>query len=97
MDGPRQFGAPRTLPACRAATLADATDGRLSGPKKIIMKLHVDGGHASPQQWKRALVDSEGNNTHLPTYFGEVLAQREVCPVCEKAPRSPAAGAATVA
>ena len=96
-DGPFRIETPLAFAACEAVTLGAARDGSLTGPKKIIMKLHVDGGHASPQQWKRALVDSEGNNMHLPTYFGEVLAQREVCPVFEKAPRSPVAGAATVA
>ena len=43
---------PKELPACTAVTLGDARDGSISDPKKIIMKLHVNWGHASATQLK---------------------------------------------
>ena len=61
------------------------------------MKLHVNWGHASAQQRKRASVDSEGNNVHLLTCVDEVLARREVSQASEKAPHFLAAGTSTVA
>ena len=48
----------------KAVALADAADGRQSGPKRIIMKLHVLWGHASAQNLKRVLADSDGGNMH---------------------------------
>ena len=61
------------------------------------MKLHVTWGHASAQQLKRVLVDSEGNNAHFPTSVDEVPAQCEVRQAFGKAPHTPGAGAPTVA
>ena len=48
-DGPYHFEPPHSFPACKAATLKDAMDGFLSGPKEIFTKLHVNWGHASAQ------------------------------------------------
>ena len=50
----------RTFTARKAATSGDARDGTLSGPNKIIMKLHVNWGRFSAQEIKRVLVDSGG-------------------------------------
>ena len=52
-------------------------DACLSDPKKIIMKLRVNWGHASAQQWKRALAGSDGVNMHLADYAGVVSGRRE--------------------
>ena len=46
--------------------------GCVSDPKEIVMKLHVGGGHASAQQLKRALVNSDGDNAHLANHVHEV-------------------------
>ena len=43
------------------------------------MELHVNWGHASAQQLKRALVAAEGNSMHLLTCVDEALGRREVC------------------
>ena len=43
------------------------------GPKKIVMRLHVDWGHASAKQLKRVSAESGGGNMHLLTCADEVL------------------------
>ena len=40
----------------QSGVIGDSRDGTPSGPKKIIMKLHTNGGRASTQQIKRACV-----------------------------------------
>ena len=95
--GPYRFEAPRTLAACKAVTLGDAHDSNLTDPERIAMKLHVNWGHASSQQLKRVLADSEGDKMHLLTCLDGVLARREVCQASVKAPHDPAAGTSTVA
>ena len=60
-----QFEPPHASSGCKAAALGDSMDGCLSGPKKIVMKLHVSRGHASAHQLKRVLVDSIGAFAHL--------------------------------
>ena len=45
-DGLRQFDPPGALSARKAVTLGDALGGCLSDPKKIVVKLHVNWGHA---------------------------------------------------
>ena len=57
------------------------------------MKLHANWGHASAQQLKRALVDSDENNMHLLTCADEVLEEFEVRRAFDKAPYVPIAGA----
>ena len=91
-DAPYRCETPLTFAACKVAE-----DGCPSGPKKIVAKLRVIWGHASAQQLRRVLVDSDGGNIHLLTCAGEALAQREACQACEQAPYIPAAGASTVA
>ena len=54
------FVLPKDFSACAAVTLGDARDNSISDPKKIIMKLHVNWGHALAIQLKRVLVDSGG-------------------------------------
>ena len=61
------------------------------------MKSYVNRGHASAQQLKRELADSDWNNAHLRTCVGEEPAQCEVCQAFEKAPHFPAAGTSTAA
>ena len=46
-NGLLRFVPPKDFSACTAATLGDARDDSISDPKKIIMKLHVNWGHAS--------------------------------------------------
>ena len=65
--------------------------GRLSGPKKIIMKLHVNWGHVSAQKLKRVLVDSNGGNMHLVTLVGEVSDQCKVRRASDESPHIPSA------
>ena len=48
-DSMCSFTPPRALLAGKAATLGDALDGTPSGPKRILMKLRVNRGHASAQ------------------------------------------------
>ena len=50
VDGLYRFEPPNTFSACKAVTLVDAMDGRLSDPGAVIMKLQVNWGHASAQQ-----------------------------------------------
>ena len=62
--------------ACAAATLGDAQGDSISGPKKIIMKLHATRRHASATQSPRVLVDSDGgmfhSANHVDKAFGEM-------------------------
>ena len=67
-----QFEPPRTLPACRVATLGGSMDGYLLGPEKIITKLRVNSGHASAQQMIRFLANSDEGNVHLLPCADEV-------------------------
>ena len=46
-SGPIRLAPPREFPACTAVTLGDARNDSISDPKKIIMKLHANWGHAS--------------------------------------------------
>ena len=61
-------GLPQTFSACRAVTSSDARYGYPSGPKKIIVKLHVNREPASAQQLKRETADSDVENMHLFNY-----------------------------
>ena len=85
----------RTFLACGAATLGDARDGTRSDPKKIIMKLRVNRGHASTRQIRRVLVASEEANLHLPRHIGEVLGRCDVCRFLDRAPPLHIAGTPT--
>ena len=67
-------------------------DGCPSDPKKIIMKCHVNWGHASARQLMKVLLDSDGDNIHLGNYVAEALANRDGCRAFDKAPNVPTAG-----
>ena len=45
-SGLLRFPTPRKFVACTAVTLRDAQDEGVEGPKKIIMKLRANWGHA---------------------------------------------------
>ena len=91
-----RFVPPREFPACAAATSGDARDDSISDPKKIIMKLHVNWGHASATQLKRVLVDSDGSMSHFAPHLEAVLGKCDVCRAFDKAPHVPIAGASAV-
>ena len=55
-----RFEPPRLFPACTAATLRGARVESAPDPGKVIMKLHVNWGHASARTLKRALADLDG-------------------------------------
>ena len=50
------------------------------------MKLHINWGHASASQLKRAPVDSDGETTGLINMAGDAPQQREVCRAFDRAP-----------
>ena len=91
-DGLYHFEHPHTFSACKAGTFRGATDGCLSGPKESITKLHLNWGHASAQQLKRAPAASDGDDMHLVNHADEVLEQRDVCRAFDKAPTAPITG-----
>ena len=91
-----RFAPPREFSACTAVTLGDAQDDNISDPKKIIMKLHANWGHASATQLKRVLVDSDGGMSHLVNQVDQVLETCDVCRAFDKAPHIPIAGTTTV-
>ena len=78
-----------------AVTLGDAGDGALLDPERIIMKLRDNWGLTSAQQISRALVDSDGDNLHLPQHVDAVLEHCEVCRTFDRAPPAPIAGTST--
>ena len=71
-------------------------DGCLLYPKRTIVKLHVNWGHASAQQLSRVLAGSDEDNMHLATETHEVVAQCEVRRAHDEAPHVPFAGTPTV-
>ena len=73
--------------------MGDATDARLSEPRKINIKLHPNWGHASAQQPNRISGDSDWDYIHLVTCVDEVSEQCEVRRTFDKAPHVPVAGA----
>ena len=68
----------------------------MEAPKRIIMKLHANWGHASASQLKRILVDSDSGLSHLVAHVDSVLDTREVRRVSDKAPHLPIAGTSSV-
>ena len=69
------FQTPQLFSACKAVTLRDAGNAEISDPNKVIMKLHINWGHASATQIKRAPVDAEGEPQSLLQYVDEVVSQ----------------------
>ena len=61
-------------------------DKCVSDPKKIIMELRVNRGHASAQRLKRESVDSGGGNMHLANCAAEVLEQYEASRPFDRGP-----------
>ena len=55
----RRFGLTNTFSARKAVSLGAAGGGCLADPKKIFMKLRVNGGQASAQQLRRVLLDTD--------------------------------------
>ena len=72
-SGLLRFATPKKFVACTAATLREAQDEGAADPKKIIMKLHANWGHASANQLKRILVDSDSGMSHLVARVDSVL------------------------
>ena len=95
-SGLLRFSTPKKFVACTAVTLRDAQDEGAEDPKKIIMKLHANWGHASASQLKRILVDSDGGMSHLVAHVDSVLGNCEVCRAFDKAPHLPIAGTSSV-
>ena len=77
-------------------TSGDAQDDSISDPKKIIMKVHANWGHASATQFERVLIDSDGGMSHLVNQVDQVLETCDVCRAFDKAPRIPIAGTTSV-
>ena len=92
-DGLRRFDPPSVFAACTAVTQGGARDVSASGPRMIIMTLHVTWGHASAHQLKRVWVDPANGNSHPVPYVDEVLRRCGSCRASDKAPRAPIAGA----
>ena len=95
-SGLLRFSTPKKFVACTAVTLRDAQDEGVEDPKKIIMKLHANWGHASASQLKRILVDSDSGMSHLVAHVDGVLDTCEVCRAFDKAPHLPIAGTSSV-
>ena len=95
-SGLLRFSTPKKFAACAAVTLLDAQDEGVMDPKKIIMKLRANWGHASASQLKRILVDSDGGMSHLVAHVDSVLETCEVCRAFDKAPHLPIAGTSSV-
>ena len=90
------FRTPQLFSACKAVTLKDAGNAEISDPNTLIMKLHINWGHASATQIKRVLVDAEGDTQSLLQHVGEVASQCDNCKAFEKAPHIPIAGTSSV-
>ena len=95
-SGLLRFVPPEEFSACTAGTLGDARGDSISDPEQIITKLHANWGHASANQLKRELVDSDGGMSHLANRADEVLENCDVCRAFDKAPRVPIAGTSAV-
>ena len=91
-DGLLRFDPPKDFSACTDVTLGGACDGSTSDPRKASMKLRANWGHASAHQLKRALMDSEGDNSRLANYVDEVLEHCETFRAFDKARQFPIAG-----
>ena len=76
-------------------TLGEARGGSLTDPMKLIIKLHVNRGHASAQQLKRVSAYSGGDNMYIRTYANEVAEQCEVFRSSAQTPHVPVAGPPT--
>ena len=71
-------------------------DSCLSGTKEIIVKLHVNWGHAAARRLKRLVEYSVGENMGLLSFVDEVLQHSDACRALERAPHLPNAGTSQV-
>ena len=81
-----RFEPPRVSAASTGATLGDPRVNSAPDSAIIIMKLHVNWGHASAHRLQRVSADSESGNSNLVNYAGEVLEHCEICRAFDKAP-----------
>ena len=89
---PDVFTPPQLFSACKAAALRDAGNAAESDPKIIIMKLHINWGHASAARIKRVLVDAEGDTQSPIQHVDDAVSLRDTCKAFEKAPHGPISG-----
>ena len=61
-DGHCMFAAPRPSESCRAVLLKDALNPNLQNAWGTVRKLHLNWGHAAPNQLKRILADAGSSN-----------------------------------
>ena len=95
----KHVDSPRDTPihtALTSSTLGEAVDGEKSDPREIVRKLHVNWGHASSQQLKRAMAEADGRANSLTQYVDEVVSNCDVCRVFDSAPAIPVAGTSSV-
>ena len=78
--------------ALASTALGDAVDGAKSDPRKIARRLHVNWGHASAQQLKRAMAEAEGNAGGLIPLVDDVVRECEICRTLHVAPAIQVAG-----
>ena len=90
------FAPSQLFSECKAVTLRDAGNAEISGPKTIIMKLHINWGRASATQITRVLVDTDGDTQPPIRHAGDVVSQRDTCKASEKAPHIPISGTSSV-
>ena len=92
-------GSPRDTPihaALTSSTLGEAVDGEKCDPREIVRKLHVNWGHASSQQLKRAMAEADGRANSSAQFVGEVVRNCDVCRAFDSAPPIPVAGTSSV-
>ena len=82
--------------ALTSSTLGEAVDGEKCDPREIVRKLHVNWGHASSQQLKRAMAEADGRANSLIQYVDEVVGNCDVCKAFDSAPAIPVAGTSSV-
>ena len=87
---------PQAVSACKAVTLGDSANEYLSDPKKVIMELYVNCGHASAPQLKRVFVNSAGEDMHSANYVDEASGHCEDCRGSDGAPHVPIARTSAV-
>ena len=67
-SAPANFTPPQLFSACNAVTLRGAGNAEVPDPNKVVMKLHINWGHASATQIKRVLGDAERSNMRPLTH-----------------------------
>ena len=87
-----RWSAPLIHNALTSTALGDALDGEKSDPKEIVRRLHVNCGHASSQQLKRALAEADGRADGLNPLADDVVRECEICRAFDVAPAIPVAG-----